>query len=217
MSYFLQKEKKLPFDLVHSLTSTQYSQRAFRERKERRVRDLEQELADYKQKLNSIMESNELLKQQIAKVSTENEILKATSEHHRRRSRHRRHHHSSQRSTSSSSGSGDDGRSQQRRLSKEPMETGPMRYSPMDYAPAKATHRTFVCPQTGEKLLTAGATWDLIVQTLEQRGLDLDVQGIYEKLRLHTRCDGQGPVIQESKVKEAIEQSTLEGQDEIML
>ncbi|KAI5297700.1 hypothetical protein KEM56_004605 [Ascosphaera pollenicola] len=162
------------------------------------------------------MESNELLKQQIAKVNTENEILKATSEHRRRRSHHGRHRrHSSQRSTSSSSGSGSS-HSPHHHHDKEPTKTGPMRYSPMDYAPEKSTQRAFVCPETGEKLLTAGAAWDLIVQTLESRGLSLDVQGIYAKLSLHTRCDGQGPVIQESKVKEAIEQSVLEGQEEMI-
>ncbi|KAI5291360.1 hypothetical protein KEM52_000195 [Ascosphaera acerosa] len=189
------------------------AQRAFRERKEQRVRDLEQELAEYKQKLTSIMESNEMLKQQIQKVNTENEILKATSEHHRRRSRHRRHrHHSgSQRSSSCSSASEATSNSSLPSLHyREPTETGPLRYAPMDYAPEKPAYQPNICPVTGERLLSASETWDMIVQTLESRGLDIDVQSVQQKLSLHVTCNGKGPVIQESRVKAAIEESILE-------
>ncbi|KAI5283139.1 hypothetical protein KEM54_002371, partial [Ascosphaera aggregata] len=151
----------------------------------------------------------------IAKVNTENEILKATS-HHGRRSRQRRHRRQSlsQRSTSSSSSSDSGSSPQMSHHSREPMETGPLRYSPMDYVPERPAPLN-VCPVTGEKLLTASDTWDMIVQTLESRGLDLDVQSIHQKLRHHMVCDGKGPVVQESRVKEAIEQSILEGQGNI--
>ena len=55
------------------------SQRAFRERKERHVRELEQKLSDLEKASNSLHEDNERLKRELAKYATENEILRATA------------------------------------------------------------------------------------------------------------------------------------------
>ncbi|PGH13433.1 hypothetical protein AJ80_06301 [Polytolypa hystricis UAMH7299] len=167
------------------------AQRAFRERKERRVRDLEQELNEYKHNFSSLMEDNESLKRQIAKFETENEILRATSH-----SGPPNGHHSP---------------------AAEPTMTGPMKYSPMDFAEGKEpAHRITVNEKTGERYLNASATWDLIVSHLSNEGLKLDVQDIYERLKGHAQCDGQGPVLEESQVRKAIEDSIRGGSDELI-
>ncbi|RAL61849.1 hypothetical protein DID88_002912 [Monilinia fructigena] len=57
------------------------AQRAFRERKERHVRDLEAKLAAYEKDSGNLALENERLKLQLTKAATENEILKATSGH----------------------------------------------------------------------------------------------------------------------------------------
>ncbi|PGH15078.1 hypothetical protein AJ79_02604 [Helicocarpus griseus UAMH5409] len=169
------------------------AQRAFRERKERRVRDLEQELTEYKSNYSSLMEDNESLKRQIAKFATENEILRATS-------------NSAQ---GNRGGNGHDS---------EPTTTGPLGYTPTDYNGEKKepAHRIAVSRTTGEKLLDASATWDLIVNHLSKQGLKLDVQDIYDRLKAHTQCDGQGPVVEESLVLQAIEDSIAAGSDELI-
>ncbi|KAK2734918.1 hypothetical protein FQN57_001415 [Myotisia sp. PD_48] len=170
------------------------AQRAFRERKERRVRDLEQELTEYKQNLSSLLEDNESLKRQMAKVATENEILRATSQSARC---HRSPSHDP-----------------------EPTTTGPMRYSPTDYSQVgegnKPAHRVKVNEVTGQKYLDASATWDVIVSRLNEKGLKLDVQDIYERLKGHAQCDGTGPVIEEAHVLKAIDESLAAGNDELI-
>lgn len=235
-----------------------YSQRAFRERKERRVRDLEKELDQYKEKFTSLLEHNEQLKREVAKFSTENEILRATS------------------SSSSSllrrmSSGGERGFSRYYH-DDEPMTTGPMSYSPKDYNVRGGSssskrfnnnddsdyntnshgrnnvkndmdttmtndiddlngdnnahdnynnndddnknkinfpaHRITVNEETGERLLNASATWDLIASHFPtEEGVKLDVGDVYERLKGHMRCDGQGPALEEGAVRRAIQES----------
>lgn len=191
------------------------SQRAFRERKERRVRDLEQELNEYKQNVNNLLEDNEHLKRQIAKVSTENEILRATSTANRCPAADGGHHEPPQ-----------------------PMTTGPMRYSPTEYTPpsapqsssspssvevdgnsrkhVKPVHRIKVHEVTGERLLDASATWDVIVSRLADGDVRVDVQDIYNRLKGQAICDGTGPVLEEARVLKAIEDSIAAGRDELI-
>ncbi|EER23309.1 hypothetical protein D8B26_001402 [Coccidioides posadasii str. Silveira] len=173
------------------------AQRAFRERKERRVRDLEQELSEYKQNVNTLLEDNECLKREIAKVATENEILRATSTANRCPGVDAHH-------------------------DPQPITTGPMRYSPTDYSSPegdnrpKPIHRMKVNGATGEKLLDAAATWDLIVSRLADVDVKVDVQDIYNRLKGHAICDGTGPVLEESRVRKAIEESIASGTDELI-
>lgn len=57
----------------------QSRQRAFRERKEKHLKDLETKLANLQQQSVSLDSENERLRKELAKIATENEILKATS------------------------------------------------------------------------------------------------------------------------------------------
>ncbi|KAJ9241734.1 transcriptional regulator family: bZIP [Paecilomyces variotii] len=173
------------------------AQRAFRERKERHVRELEQKLNDLEQASTTLHADNERLKRELAKYATENEILRATAH----------------------SGLGsNNGRGPQ-----EATTTGPMQFSPTDFYSSvlkegepSPVHRITVSEETGERLLDAGATWDLIQQhEMFKRGL-VDIGVVCERLRGVARCDGQGPVFEESRIRKAIEESVAGGSDELI-
>ncbi|CDM34001.1 transcriptional regulator family: bZIP [Penicillium roqueforti] len=177
------------------------AQRAFRERKEQHVRDLEDKVNSLEQASNTLQADNERLKRELARYTTENEILRATSQQANR---------------------GHVGANE----NPEPTVTGPMKYSPTDFhttfmADSPGTsrnlhHRLTVCPITGEKLLDAGATWDLIQKhELFERG-QLDIGDVTERLKGMSQCDGQGPAFKESQVRRAIEESAAAGRDELI-
>ncbi|KKK24610.1 hypothetical protein AOCH_007020, partial [Aspergillus ochraceoroseus] len=160
------------------------AQRAFRERKERHVRELEEKVTNLQQESTTLLAANERMKRELARYTTENEILRATS----------------------SASGGADGRSP--RCAEPPTETGPMAYSPTDFysslvpkGKSARLHRVMYCSQTGERLLDAQATWDLI-QSHEQcqRGL-LDIADVTARLKAWAQCDGQGPAFRESQVR----------------
>ena len=180
-----------------------YSQRAFRERKEKHVKDLEAKLTNLQDQSASLNGENEMLRREIAKVATENEILRATS------------------------GSSTNGPSP---FLEEPDElVGPLGYVPTDrkapkegelsskYAHFGTLKFLTVDDETGEPLLGAGATWDYVqAHDLFRRGL-VDVGDVCEKLKKLARCDGQGPVFQESDVRKVIAESAVAGgRDELI-
>ena len=161
----------------------------------------------------SLNGENERLKRELAKIATENEILRATS---------------------GPNPFLDD---------LDDMSTGPLRYSPTDYckpktkgdstdsslndastgyssatgASSQSVTRRILDEETGEPLLAAGATWDYIqAHELFRRGL-VDVGDVCERLKKMARCDGQGPVFQESDVRRAIAESAVAGgRDELI-
>lgn len=174
-------------------------QRAFRERKEKHVKDLETKLAGLEAAQEHASAENERLRRDLQKMATENEILKATS--------------------STSGGVGHHAAAH----SPEPMTTGPMRYSPTEFASdvlAGHNNKTFshriVESADGQRLLAAGATWDFIIShDLFKRGL-VDIGAVTEHLKTRAICDGQGPVFSEKDVLEAIELSVACGTDDLL-
>ncbi|SPO03869.1 related to YAP1 - transcriptional activator involved in oxidative stress response [Cephalotrichum gorgonifer] len=175
------------------------AQRAFRERKERHVKDLENRLASLEDAQNLTANENERLKRDLQKMNTENEILRATSGIP---------HNSSAPNSS---------------LSPEPTTTGPLHYNPTDfYTNVLSLHENktpshrIVTSEDGEKLLAAGATWDLIIShELFKKGL-VDIGDVSERLKHKARCDGMGPVFLESVIIEAVESSVASGSDELL-
>ncbi|KID89496.1 bZIP transcription factor (Fcr3) [Metarhizium guizhouense ARSEF 977] len=172
------------------------AQRAFRERKEKHVKDLEAKLAHMEAAQQQASVENERLKRDLQKVSTENEILRATS------SVTNGHHISH---------------------SPEPTTTGPMRYNPTDfYSNVLQNHKNkspshrIVTSDDGERLLAAGAAWDFIIDhDLYKRGL-VDVGDVSERLKSCALCDGQGPVFSERSIVHAMEQSVASGSDDLL-
>ena len=187
------------------------SQRAFRERKERHVKDLEAKLTTLEHQSTSLNSENERLKRELAKIATENEILRATS------------------------GGGGPGPHPYADDSDEITSTGPLHYTPRDFYskldPANnkgspsyyrdkkyiPSQRITVSADSGERLLAAGATWDYIQQhELFQKGL-VDVGDVCERLKKLARCDGQGPVFEERDIRMAINESAVAGgRDELI-
>ena len=179
------------------------SQRAFRERKERHVKDLQAKVSTLEEASTILQVDNERLKRELAKYATENEILRATSRS----------------LNASNSVSGE---------FSEPTITGPMEYTPTDFrselvshddssnsGPAQndsqsPQHRITVCQITGERLLDASATWELIQShELFKRG-QVDLDDVANRLKKAAQCNGQGPAYKESDVRRAIEASAAE-------
>ncbi|KAJ6783584.1 hypothetical protein PWT90_08460 [Aphanocladium album] len=185
------------------------AQRAFRERKEKHVKDLETKLAGLEAAQQQSSAENERLRRDLQKMSTENEILRATSSvpQHHNNNNNRHHHHN----PSSASPPAQD------------VTTGPTEYRPTDFYSDvlqghanKAPSHRIVVGDDGERLLAAGATWDYIVgHELFKRGL-VDVGSVSERLKGAARCDGQGPVFPEAAILAAIEQSVASGSDDLL-
>lgn len=153
---------------------------------------------------------NEKLKRDLQKISTENEILRATSS-------------MQQAHNNGGNGGGAGGGSSMSPPGGAPTTTGPMEYNPTDfYSDLLANHANktpshrIVESESGERLLAAGATWELIINhELFRRGM-VDVGDVSERLKSQAKCDGQGPVFEESAVLRAIEQSVASGSDELL-
>ncbi|KAL3468468.1 hypothetical protein BJX64DRAFT_282640 [Aspergillus heterothallicus] len=177
------------------------AQRAFRERKERHVRELEEKVTNLQAESSTLLADNERLKRELARYSTENEILRATT-------------------NASASGTPTHRRGSP---SEEPTETGPMIYSPTDFysdlvpeGQSSRLHRVTYCKTTGERLLDAQRTWDVIQRHESfKKGL-VDLNAVTKKLKLVTQCDGSGPAFRESHVRAAIEESAAGDGDELI-
>ncbi|OQE28765.1 hypothetical protein PENSTE_c003G10076 [Penicillium steckii] len=183
------------------------AQRAFRERKERHVKDLEDKVCSLEESSTSLQADNERLKRELAKYATENEILRATS-----------HPLNGKNGT-------------QAKEEPEPAVTGPMKYTPTDFyshlipegsswaahpgskpisPQSPLQHRVTVDQSTGEKLLGPGATWDFIQNHELFKLGQVDIGMVTEKLKGLAQCDGQGPAFKEGQVRLAIEQSAAD-------
>ncbi|RMZ91003.1 hypothetical protein DV736_g1762, partial [Chaetothyriales sp. CBS 134916] len=170
------------------------AQRAFRERKEKHVKDLEAKLNSLQHQAAWLNGENEKLRREIAKIATENKILRATS------------------GSSSHNGATP--------LTTAPDElVGPLAYTPTDPVPGKkmsdkymdSRHTHFISlkmlaidDETGVPLLGTGETWDYIQGHKQVRKGLVDVGDVCVRLKRLARCDGQGPVFKECDIRDAI-------------
>jgi AP-1-like transcription factor len=163
------------------------------------VRELEQKLNDLQQVSSDLHADNERLKRELAKMATENEILRATSQ------------------------AGIATPMNGHTTASEPTTTGPMKFQPTDLGynvkedgTREPVHRVVISEETGEKLLDASATWDMIQShDLYKQGL-VDMAHVFDKLKDFARCDGQGVVYEERSIRLAIEESVAGGRDELI-
>ncbi|KAG9244565.1 hypothetical protein BJ878DRAFT_63621 [Calycina marina] len=167
------------------------AQRAFRERKEKHVKDLETKLAAMERKSSNVSEENERLRLQLQKAATENKILKAASG-----------------TRAGSEAVPDAGLI---RYSPTDFYTEVLH----EHENKVPSHR-IVTSENGDRLLAVGATWDYIIKhPLYTKGM-VDVGNVSVRLKQVAKCDGQGPVFQEREIIKAIEQSVASGSDELL-
>ena len=212
-----------------------YRQRAFRERKERHVKDLELKLKSMEARSTEIMSDNERLKRELDRVATQNEILRATSgsnSQNRSSSSHSRQLQQYQ--VESPGGVGEDPDGNLLAAEDHSMVPAPITYSPRtfnaafssDHATKIATttlepdgptsHRVAINNLTGERLLSTGAAWEYIQQSeLFQQGA-IDLGEVVDRLRERVICDGAGPSFAESEVRKAMEESVGAVGDELI-
>ena len=187
------------------------SQRAFRERKERHVKDLEIKLNSLEAHSSTLLTDNERLKRELEKLATQNEILRATTTplNHFARGNHNSHGHL------------------QGPVPESPIP-GPLVYSPSAFHEALSgghasatnnrpiSHRIQVSSTTGERLLATGATWDLIQNHVLFRKGMVDIGEVCERLKDRALCDGNGPAFAEGEILRAIEESVGGAGDELI-
>lgn len=194
----------------HSTNLRLHSQRAFRERKERHVKDLENKLTNLKAHSSTLLTDNEHLKRQLEKLATQNEILRATTAPLNLAHLNQNSHAHTQAPPPES-----------------PI-TGPLTYSPSTFHEALSrqhpsagngkpiSHRIRVSAATGERLLATGATWDLIQShELYKKGM-VDIGEVCDRLKDRALCDGTGPAFAEGEILRAIEESVGGAGDELI-
>ena len=177
-----------------------YSQRAFRERKERHVKDLESKLNSLEAHSNTLLTDNERLKRELAKLATQNEILRATATLHPPPSSHRNFTRPA-----------------------SPV-SGPQTFSPTDFQVAvgldpvvhPVKNQIYRNIESGERMLSAGATWELIQSSEAYRKGMVDVADVIARLKGMATCDGTGPAFREKEIRRAIEESVKLGGDELI-
>ncbi|RMZ72212.1 bzip transcription factor [Pyrenophora seminiperda CCB06] len=181
------------------------AQRAFRERKERHVKELETKLSALESSTHSLQSDNERLKAALARARTENEILRATS-----------------------------GRSPAAEPLVSASYPSPGAHLPSlsdedeemhdDYTIQSLTNGSVLNAADKEharhsakgKEVPANQAWDVIQEhPLVKQGL-VDVADVCERLKGAAKCDGHGPVFEESTIWQAVEESRRCGGDELI-
>lgn len=173
------------------------------------MRELEEKLRALESSTHSLQSDNERLKLLLQRAKTENEILRATSSTGRR---------GSAGSGGSREGSPDEDQlrveaekdayttvSQGARGSGSPSGAGGG-----GMGAAAAATATAAAGRT-HHLLGASQTWDLIQAHPLVRSGAVDVADVCERLRTAARCDGQGPVFEETAIYRVIEEESSRG------
>ncbi|KAL8853385.1 MAG: hypothetical protein Q9221_001701 [Calogaya cf. arnoldii] len=182
------------------------AQRAFRERKERHVKDLEGRLNNVTSQNNSLLAEIERLRRENEKFATQNEILQATttplSMNHNRPGFNGHVGHP----TSPVAGP----------MHFSPMTSHHVVSSPRERMVPPSPHRVDFLPATGERVYGTGATWDFIQNhELFRQGI-VDISLVSQRLQQNAICDGSGPAFAESAIISAIELSVGGAADELM-
>lgn len=190
------------------------AQRAFRERKERHVKELEIKLKSIEAQSSTLLTDNERLKRELEKLSTQNEILRASN------SLNMAHINNNNNSPHAAQQA-----SLYNTTAPPPPDSpisGPQTYTPSttfhsaQSLPGNGSHRLHTSETTGERLLSTGATWDLIYNHEMFRKGMVDVGELCERLKGRAICDGTGPAFTESEIKKAIEDSVAGAGDELI-
>ncbi|EOA85646.1 hypothetical protein ACJQWK_10699 [Exserohilum turcicum] len=179
------------------------AQRAFRERKERHVKELETKLSALESSTHSLQSDNERLKAALHRARTENEVLRASSGHASA---------SPPPPVSASYPSPGAHMLLEEDEKDDAYTVQSLNNGSVINAPDKEHSR----PQNQGKQVPAAQAWDLIQShTLVKQGL-VDVADVCDRLRGSARCDGHGPVFEETAIWQAVEESRRCGGDELI-
>ncbi|KAK6205463.1 Fcr3 transcriptional regulator [Scheffersomyces amazonensis] len=168
------------------------AQRAFRERKETKLKELEAKLLQSEEERQQLMEQLDLIRKQNISIQTENEVLR-----------------SNKGSTTDYSKTETNGNK----------FSFPQTQS--DFIEALVTDKHQIYPnsinkvynnpeESSEKILAIGAVWDYLQIKAEEKDIDLhnlDINTIMNKLRGHEKCHGFGPAYSLELVQRVFEES----------
>ncbi|KAL5114935.1 hypothetical protein ACEQ8H_007182 [Pleosporales sp. CAS-2024a] len=180
------------------------AQRAFRERKERHVKDLENKLSALESSTHSLQSDNERLKLALQRARTENEILRATTGQSPASSRPVSVSYPSPGAHLPDEDLGDDDYNIQS-----------LNHGSVVNA-ADRQHAASSCGKSKDREVPAAQAWDFIQShPLVKQGL-VDVADVCERLKGATKCDGHGPAFEEVTIWQAIEESRRSRGDELI-
>ena len=173
--------------MVKRKAQNRAAQRAFRERKEQRVRELEQKLGESEKEKVRLASENERLKKENTVISTENQVLMATTEKggfSREPSGPLRANFPVHKFTNM--------------LLADHSASEGNATSQNDFGPSYVVYEK----RAGDVMLGAGAVWEQIMQ--EPDSDEIDIERVMEFLMGKERCDGFGPVFSLNDVKAGI-------------
>jgi AP-1-like factor len=167
------------------------------------VKDLENKLSALESSTHSLQSDNERLKLALQRARTENEILRATSGHSPSSSRPVSVSYPSPGAHLPDEDLKDDDYNVQLLTNGSVINA-----ADRDHAASRRKSRS--------KEVPAAQAWDLIQShPLVKQGL-VDIADVCERLKGRTKCDGHGPVFEESIIWQAVEESRRCGGDELI-
>jgi AP-1-like factor len=167
------------------------------------VKELETKLSALESSTHSLQSDNERLKLALQRARTENEILRATSGHSPTASRPVSVSYPSPGAHLPDEELEDDGYNIQSLNNGSVINT-----ADRDHAASRRKAKG--------KEVPAAQAWDVIQShPLVKQGL-VDVADVCERLKGAAKCDGHGPVFEESTIWQAVEESRRSGGDELI-
>lgn len=167
------------------------------------MKDLENKLSALESSTHSLQSDNERLKLALQRARTENEILRATSGHSPATSRPTSVSYPSPGAHLPEEDSKDDD------YNVQSLQNGSVvNAADKDHAASRR--------KTKGKEIPAAQAWDYLQShPLVKQGL-VDIADVCERLKGAAKCDGHGPVFEESTIWQAVEDSRRCGGDELI-
>ena len=215
-----------------------HRQRAFRERKERHVQALKEQLNSTTAKMKNMESDFERLRRENQRLATQNEILQATSSKtHPPSSQHPQSLHPER---AISPISGPQRYSPSSTFHKTLMSSFPRHHpstahqlpnngstattttprtlpahSPIS-PPSSSPYRLTTSTTTGQTLLSMTAAWETVQNHELYKKGQVNIHELCEKMKAFSTCSGQGPAFPEDQLKKAIEESVGGPGDELL-
>lgn len=169
------------------------AQRAFRERREQRLKELEDKVAEVEQERERLASENERLKRENTVITTENKVLMETAVSKGP---------SSPDPTQPPTGKAHFPYKQLQEMRAKTQETLLGGHEPPGDKNLKIIYQSEASHET---MLGAAAVWDTIAKHAEDEEFDIDL--VARLIQGHQRCEGFGPVFPLKVVEEAIQEA----------